>query len=68
MSRTEELELRNRLLIGLNVSYTRLIEKKQKEDGNLIFSENGKIVKIKARKLNQGTAPAPRQTRIKAAI
>lgn len=47
-----ELALRSRLLIGLNLSYTRLIEQKQKEDGNLIFTENGKIVKVKARKLS----------------
>lgn len=47
----KEIALRNKLLVGLNLSYTRLIEKKQKEDGNLIFSENGKIVKVKARKL-----------------
>ncbi len=47
----DELALRGRLLVGLNVSYTRLIEKKQKEDGNLIFSKNGKIVKVKARRL-----------------
>lgn len=49
----EELALRNKLLIGLNISYNRLIEKKQKEDGNLIFSKNGKIVKLKARNLNK---------------
>lgn len=48
----KEVALRNKLLVGLNLSYTRLIEKKQKEDGNLIFSKNGKIVKVKARKLN----------------
>ena len=48
----KEIALRNKLLVGLNLSYTRLIEKKQREDGNLIFSENGKIVKVKARKLN----------------
>lgn len=47
----EELALRNKLLIGLNLSYSRLIEKKQKEDGNLIFSKNGKIIKVKARNL-----------------
>ena len=47
----DELALRGKLLVGLNLSYTRLIEKKQKEDGNLIFSKNGKIVKVKARRL-----------------
>lgn len=47
-----ELALRSKLLVGLSLSYTRLIEKKQIEDGNLIFSKNGKIVKVKARKLS----------------
>lgn len=46
-----ELALRSKLLVGLSLSYTRLIEKKQVEDGNLIFSKNGKIVKVRARKL-----------------
>ena len=49
----KEVALRNKLLVGLNLSYTRLIETKQKENGNLIFSENGKIVKVKARELNK---------------
>lgn len=51
-----ELALRSKLLVGLNLSYTRLIERKQIEDGDLIFTENGKIVKIKARNLSQNTA------------
>lgn len=49
----KELVLRNKLLVGLNLSYARLIKQKQLEDGNLIFTENGQIVKIKARELNQ---------------
>jgi len=49
----QELALRNKLLIGLNLSYNRLLEQKQKEDGNLIFSKNGKIVKVKARKIGK---------------
>ncbi len=47
-----ELALRSKLLIGLNLSYNRLIERKQIEDGDLIFTKNGRIVKIKARKLS----------------
>jgi len=48
----KELALRSKLLIGLNLSYTRLIERKQLEDGDLIFTQNGEIVQIKARKLS----------------
>ncbi len=53
-----ELALRSKLLVGLSLSYTRLIEKKQIEDGNLIFSKNGKIVKVKARKLSNNIEAA----------
>lgn len=53
-----ELALRSKLLVGLSLSYTRLIEKKQIEDGNLIFSKNGKIVKVKARKLSNDVEAA----------
>lgn len=49
----EELALRNKLLIGLNLSYNQLLEKKQKENGNLIFSKNGKIIKVKARNIGK---------------
>lgn len=48
----KELTLRSKLLVGLSLSYTRLIEQKQREDGSLIFTKNGRIVKIKARKLS----------------
>lgn len=51
-----EMALRSKVLVGLNLSYSRLIERKQKEDGNLIFTENGKIVKVKARKLSNAKA------------
>lgn len=53
-----ELALRSKLLVGLSLSYTRLIEKKQIEDGNLIFSKNGKIVKVRARKLGNDVQAA----------
>lgn len=49
----EDLSLRNKLLIGLNLSYNQLLAKKQREDGNLIFSKNGKVIKIKARQVSQ---------------
>lgn len=48
----KELTLRSKLLVGLSLSYTRLIQKKQMEDGCLIFAENGKIIKVKARELS----------------
>lgn len=52
----DESALRNKIICGLNLTYDKLLEKKQKEDGNFIFSSNGKIVKIKARKLEEVNA------------
>lgn len=43
-----EIVLRNKLLKGMHLSYNRLIEEKQKENGALFFSEQGKIVKVRA--------------------
>ena len=48
-----EIVLRNKLLKGMHLSYNRLIEEKQKENGALFFSEQGKIVKVKARSIEK---------------
>ncbi|GAB6012334.1 hypothetical protein [Viscerimonas tarda] len=52
----DELVLRHKIISGLNMTCDRLLEKKQKEDGNLVFFVNGEIVKIKARKLEEVNA------------
>ncbi len=41
--------LGERILKGLTLSYTRLVEEAKKNDDYLVFSENGKIVKVQAR-------------------
>jgi hypothetical protein len=48
-----EIVLRNKLLKGMHLSYNRLIEEKQKENGALFFSEHGKIVKVRARSIEK---------------
>lgn len=54
-----EIVLRNKLLEGMHLSYNRLLEEKQKENGVLVFSDKGKIVRIKARKLDKTVAEIP---------
>ena len=48
----EEVEvMRNKILQGIELAYQRLLIEKQKDDSELVFSHNGKIVAIKARDL-----------------
>lgn len=44
-------DLRNKILKGVDLAVERLIRKKQKEDGELVFSRNGEVVVIKAKEL-----------------
>ncbi|WP_198001399.1 hypothetical protein [Nibribacter ruber] len=45
-------DLRSKILKGLDLAVERLIRKKQKEDGELVFSLNGEVVIIKAKDLS----------------
>jgi len=38
---------------GLKLAYNKLLEQKQQEDGELVFSCEGKITKLKARDLKK---------------
>ena len=44
-------DLRSKILKGIDLAVERLIRKKQKEDGELVFSQNGQIVVVKAKDL-----------------
>jgi len=44
-------ELTKKISEGLKLAFDKLVKEKAKEDGELIFSENGKIVKVKAKDL-----------------
>ena len=44
-------ELRDKLIAGTKLAFERLVEKAKKEDDYLVFSENGKVIKVKARSL-----------------
>ncbi|WP_181307281.1 hypothetical protein [Rufibacter sp. XAAS-G3-1] len=45
-SNTEELK--NKILKGLDLAFIKLIQAKQKVDGELVFSKDGKIIRVKA--------------------
>lgn len=49
-------ELREKILFGLELSFRRLVEDKSKEGKELVFSRDGKIVKVKARDLQKQLA------------
>lgn len=42
-------DINEKIKRGVKLAYRRLIEKKQREDGELIYSIDGKIVRIRAR-------------------
>lgn len=45
-------ELRDKIIAGTKLAFQRLVEKAKLTDDYLVFSENGKIVKVKARSLD----------------
>ncbi len=49
MKKLTNSELRDKISEGTKLALHRLIEKKKREDGYLVFSENGKIVRLRAR-------------------
>lgn len=51
MNNEESRTIKEKLITGLNLAVKRLIEHTKKEDGELVFSRNGKIIRVKARDL-----------------
>jgi hypothetical protein len=51
MTKDKIKELRTKILKGIELSFTRLLIAKQKEDGELVISRNGKILRVKAKDL-----------------
>jgi len=52
MKATEPDLLIEKITEGVKLAIKRLIEKTKKEDGELVISKDGKIVKIKAREMD----------------
>ena len=51
MTKESVKDLRSKILQGIELAYHRLLISKQKEDGELVISRNGQIIKIKAKDL-----------------
>jgi hypothetical protein len=51
MNKAESDILTQKFIEGVNLAIQRLIERTSQEDGELVFSKNGKIVRIKAKDL-----------------
>lgn len=49
MNEEQVIEMRDKILKGIELAHRRLIIQKQKEDGVLVIYRDGKIVKVKAR-------------------
>ena len=49
MNKIEEEDIHEKIKRGVQLAYRRLIEQKQREDGELVYSINGKIVHVRAR-------------------
>jgi hypothetical protein len=51
MNKAEVEIMQGKIMKGVELAYERLLIEKQKDDSELVFSHNGKIVAIKAREL-----------------
>jgi len=51
MTEEEMKDIRTKILRGIELAYQRLLISKQKEDGELAISRDGKIVRVKASEL-----------------
>jgi hypothetical protein len=53
MKTYEIIILRKRILAGIDLAYKKLVDERSQEDGELVFSKDGKILKVKARELQK---------------
>ena len=51
MSEIESRELRENIINGLNVSYQKLVKEKKEKNSEIVFTDKGKLVKVKATEL-----------------
>lgn len=53
MTKENIKEMREKILQGIELAYSRLLASKQKNDEELVISKNGKIITVKARDLQK---------------
>ena len=53
MSEQELREFEENIVKGANVAFQRLVSQKKKGDGELVFSRNGHIFRVKASELDK---------------
>ncbi|MDL2255616.1 hypothetical protein LJC38_03430 [Parabacteroides sp. OttesenSCG-928-K15] len=51
MSEQEVKEFEENIVKGANIAFQRLVKEKKKEGGELVFSRNGKVFRVKAAEL-----------------
>ncbi len=49
MENKNNIELRDKIRVGLNLAFKKLVAFKAKNDGVLVFSDQGKIIKVRAK-------------------
>ncbi len=55
MNEQELREFEENIVKGANMAFQRLVSQKKKENGELVFSRNGKIIRVKAADLDNIT-------------
>jgi hypothetical protein len=51
MNKDEIIELREKILKGIELAFEKLVKTKQKNDGEFVYSKDGKILIVKAKEL-----------------
>jgi len=55
MNENEVKEFEENIVKGVSLAFQRLVSQKKKENGELVFSRNGKIFRVKATDLEKFT-------------
>ena len=53
MNEQQVREFEENIVQGANLAFQRLVSQKKKEDGELVFSRNGHVFRVKAAELDQ---------------